>query len=190
MGMSCPNWQWHRTGSSWSPVRTLPVAPLWCDLGFVPNSRGNKAAANLRPKQRRPPSGERKSKGIPQSVHPGPLPRPAVWLNILVRQVEAEAAIEERRAHRRAAKKQARSENDMPASNFDPNFASVLSPACVPPQSWSWLLDASELGPCAASHSLFACAFLGVFSGVLVQLRFDDVWVFSPGQSAVRNYGL
>ena len=25
------------------------MAPLWCDLGFVPNSRGNKAAANLRP---------------------------------------------------------------------------------------------------------------------------------------------
>ena len=47
--MSCPSWQWHRTGSSWSPVRTLPVAPLWCDLGFVPNSRGYKAAANLRP---------------------------------------------------------------------------------------------------------------------------------------------
>ena len=45
----CPNWQWHRTGSRWFPVRTLPVAPLWCDLGFVPNSRGNKAAANLRP---------------------------------------------------------------------------------------------------------------------------------------------
>ena len=43
------SWQWHRTGSSWFPVRTLPVAPLWCDLGFVPNSRGNKAAANLRP---------------------------------------------------------------------------------------------------------------------------------------------
>ena len=38
----------------WSPVRTLPVAPLWCDLGFVPNNatasrRGNKAAANLCP---------------------------------------------------------------------------------------------------------------------------------------------
>ena len=48
-GMSCPSWQWHRTGSRWSPVRTLLVAPLWCDLGFVPNSRGNKAAANLRP---------------------------------------------------------------------------------------------------------------------------------------------
>ena len=27
----------------------LSVAPLWCDLGFVPDSRGNKAAANLRP---------------------------------------------------------------------------------------------------------------------------------------------
>ena len=22
------------TGYSWSPVRTLPVAPLWCDLGL------------------------------------------------------------------------------------------------------------------------------------------------------------
>ena len=44
--MSCPSWQWHRTGSSWSPVRTLPVAPLWCDLGFIQNSCGNKAAAN------------------------------------------------------------------------------------------------------------------------------------------------
>ena len=48
-GMFCPSWQWHRTGSRWFPVRTLPVAPLWCDLGFLPNSRGNKAAANLRP---------------------------------------------------------------------------------------------------------------------------------------------
>ena len=28
---------------------TLPVAPLWCDLEFVPHSRGNKAAVNLRP---------------------------------------------------------------------------------------------------------------------------------------------
>ena len=33
-----------------NPVRTLQVAPLWCDLGFFPNSRGNKAAANLIPK--------------------------------------------------------------------------------------------------------------------------------------------
>ena len=49
IGMSCPSWQWHRTGSRWSPVRTLPVAPLWCDLGFVPNSSGNKAAANICP---------------------------------------------------------------------------------------------------------------------------------------------
>ena len=50
VGMSCPSWQWHRTGSRWFPVRTLPVAPLWCDLGFVLNSRGNKAAENLRPR--------------------------------------------------------------------------------------------------------------------------------------------
>ena len=33
-GMSCPSWQRHRTGYGWLPVRTLPVAPLWCDLGF------------------------------------------------------------------------------------------------------------------------------------------------------------
>ena len=32
-------------------VRTLPVALLWCDLGFFPDSRGNKAAANLCPTQ-------------------------------------------------------------------------------------------------------------------------------------------
>ena len=45
-----PSWQWHRTGYHWSPVRTLPVAPLWCDRGpgtLFPNSRGDKAAANL-----------------------------------------------------------------------------------------------------------------------------------------------
>ena len=40
----------HRTGSRWSPVRTLSVVALWCDLGFVLNNRGNKAAANLRPR--------------------------------------------------------------------------------------------------------------------------------------------
>ena len=51
--MSCPSWQWHRTGSRWSPVRTLPVVPLWCDLRIFPNSRGNKAAANLRPSRPR-----------------------------------------------------------------------------------------------------------------------------------------
>ena len=39
----------YRIGSCWSPVQTLPVAPLWCDLGLVPNSCGNKAAANLSP---------------------------------------------------------------------------------------------------------------------------------------------
>ena len=36
-------------GGCWFPVQTLPVAPLWYDLGFVPNSRGNRAVANLRP---------------------------------------------------------------------------------------------------------------------------------------------
>ena len=41
--MSCPSWQGHRNGSSWFPVQTLLVAPLWCDLGIFPNSRGNKA---------------------------------------------------------------------------------------------------------------------------------------------------
>ena len=32
IGMSCPSWpswQWHRTGSSWSPVRTLQSGGLW-----------------------------------------------------------------------------------------------------------------------------------------------------------------
>ena len=50
IGMCCPSWQWHRTESSWSPVLTLSVAPLWCGLGFLPNSCGNKAAAKLLPK--------------------------------------------------------------------------------------------------------------------------------------------
>ena len=54
--MSCPSWQWHSTGSRWSPVQTLPVEPLLCDLRFVPNSRGNKAAANLRPMLKAPNS--------------------------------------------------------------------------------------------------------------------------------------
>ena len=38
IGMSCPSWQWHRTGYSLLPVRTLPVAPLWCDLGCSPQT--------------------------------------------------------------------------------------------------------------------------------------------------------
>ena len=45
-GMSCPSWHWHRTGHSWSPVRTLLVAPWWPGMLF-PNSSGNKAVANL-----------------------------------------------------------------------------------------------------------------------------------------------
>ena len=52
LGMSCPRWQWHRTGSSWFPVWTLQVAPLWCDLGFFLNSSGNKAVLNLHPESK------------------------------------------------------------------------------------------------------------------------------------------
>ena len=63
--MSCPSWQWHRTGSRWSPVRTLQVAPLWCDLGFFPNSRGNEAAANLRPKNEVPSNARKIVSEIP-----------------------------------------------------------------------------------------------------------------------------
>ena len=33
----------------YNPSVIFPVAPLWCDLGFFPNSRGYKAATNLRP---------------------------------------------------------------------------------------------------------------------------------------------
>ena len=51
-------------------------------------------------------------------------------------------------------------------------------------------MDAPELGPRAVRLFLFASAFLGVFRGVLVQLRFDDVRGVTPGQSAVRNLGL
>ena len=35
--------------SDWAQV----IMPLWCDLGFVPNSRGNKAEENLRPIMRK-----------------------------------------------------------------------------------------------------------------------------------------
>ena len=38
-------------GLKFEPYRWAAVAPLWCDrdLGFFPNSSGNKAAENLRP---------------------------------------------------------------------------------------------------------------------------------------------
>ena len=54
--MPLPTWtrdvlSWHRTGSRWSPVRTLPVTPLWCDLGFFPNSRGIKSCGDPPPWQ-------------------------------------------------------------------------------------------------------------------------------------------
>ena len=68
-----------------------------------------------------------------------PLLRSAVGLNNVhpchqdLVQVAAQAAREERQAHRKAAKKQARSENEPPASNF----ASSLSPVCVTTPSWT-----------------------------------------------------
>ena len=76
-----------------------------------------------------------------------PRRRQAVWLNIFV-QMEAEAARVERRAHQRPAKKQDRSENNLPAPNFARNFASILSPACTPQQSWT------SLSSGAAPHGL------------------------------------
>ena len=58
-------------------------------------------------------------------------------------QVEAKAARAVRQAHKKAAKKQARTENDLPASNF----ASILSPACVTTQPWTpRSLDAAQRG--------------------------------------------
>ena len=64
------------------------------------------------------------------------------------------------------------SENDPPASNL----ASILLQACVTQQPWTG--DPSKLGRRAARPSLFAGAFLCVFRGVLVQLRFNDVRCF------------
>ena len=42
----CPSWQWHRFGYRWSLVRTLPMAPLWCDKAAI-NQNQNEAAATL-----------------------------------------------------------------------------------------------------------------------------------------------
>ena len=39
-------------------------------------------------------------------------------------------------------------------------------------------LDPTKLGLCAAWLSRFAGAFLNVFSSVLIQLHFDDIWCF------------
>ena len=46
--ITCPSWQRHRTWYSQSLVRTLPVAPLWCDMGCCYRTVVViKAAANL-----------------------------------------------------------------------------------------------------------------------------------------------
>ena len=81
-------------------------------------------------------------------------------------QVEVNAAQAERQAHRKAAKKQARYENDQSASNL----TSILSLAYVKTQPWAPLSSRS-----ATLASRFAGAFLSVFRGVLVQLHCDDI---------------
>ena len=52
LGMSCPSWQWHRIGYRWSPVRTLPVAPLWCDLGRCPEQSWLESCGESPPKNK------------------------------------------------------------------------------------------------------------------------------------------
>ena len=95
-------------------------------------------------------------------------------------QVEANAAQEERQPHRKAANKQAQSKNDPPASNLQ--VTSILSPSqhSLGPhfRRHNTALDPTKLGLCAAWLSRFAGAFLNVFSSVLIQLHFDDIWCF------------
>ena len=46
--MSCPSWQWQRTGNQFEPYRWRPCGVTWDSSRTL--SRGNKAAANFRPK--------------------------------------------------------------------------------------------------------------------------------------------
>ena len=111
-----------------------------------------------------------------------PLPGSAIRLNIPV-QMEAVAAQAERQAHRKAARNKLGSKR---LAHWE-----SCSEFCVHPFACSCLttvLDASEHGRCAALPPLFAGSFLGVFRGVLVQLRFDDVWGLAPGQSAAPHW--
>ena len=89
-----------------------------------------------------------------------------------------DAARKERRAHRRVAKKQARSANDVPAPNFAPNFASVLSPACVPAQSWTPLSSGpapraipSSPAPSSASSVVSSSSYASMMSGASLPVR-------------------
>ena len=80
-------------------------------------------------------------------------------------QLAAKATREERRAHQKAVKKQARSENDQPPSNL----VSIL--VCLGPHS-------ARVSRSAALPSCFTCTLLSVLRGFLVQLRFDDIRCF------------
>ena len=66
-------------------------------------------------------------------------------------------------------------ENDPPASNFAYPFACLC---------YNTALDPSKLGRRAARPSFFAGAFLCVFSGDLLPLRFDDISLLLSGASA------
>ena len=80
----------------------------------------------------------------------------------------AEASREERRVHRKAAKKQARSENDQPPSNL----VSILSPECVTTQPWTPLSSSAaqrdfptSLAPFSASSVLSLSSYASMISG-------------------------
>ena len=64
----------------------------------------------------------------------------------------------------KSSEKQARSENGVPAPNFAPNFASILWPACVPPQS-STPLSSGPAPSALLRPPLFTGSFLSVFRG-------------------------
>ena len=83
-------------------------------------------------------------------------------------QVAAEAARAERQAHRKAAKKQALSENDQPPSNL----VSILLPACVTTQPWTPLSSSAaprglpaSLAPSSASYVVFLSVYASMISG-------------------------
>ena len=86
-------------------------------------------------------------------------------------QIEANAAQVERQHHRKAANKQAQSKNAL-LLKFKPRIHPF---ACL---CHNTALDSTKLGRCAAWLSRYAGAFLDVFSGVLIQLHFDDIWCF------------
>ena len=96
-------------------------------------------------------------------------------------QVAAEAARVERRVHRKAAKKQARSENDQPPSNL----VSILSPACVTTQPWTPL--SSSAAPRCLPASLAPSSTSAVVS---LSSYASMISVASAASSADRTLGL